>query len=283
MNEFTIGICAYNEEKNIRNLLNLLLRSKFILKLKEILIVAGGTDRTIEIIKKIKRKKRKIKLFVESKRKGKASAVNLIMKNASADIIVFISADNIPSKESINFLLKNFEEKRVGGIGGRPIPLNKEKNLVSYIGKLIWKLHHRICVKSPKLSGELFAIRNGILREIPHNIVNDDGYIEAMIKKNYLIKYEANAITYMYTPSSISKLLKQRRRIASGYIQLKKMKLDVSIPIRDVIKEVLKIMIENPNEIPKIFLAILIEISANILAYIDTSLGYLPYCWERVT
>ena len=156
-----------------------------------------------------------------------------------------------------------------------------KKSLASYIGKLIWELHHKMCIRVPKLSGELFAIRK-CLNEIPSNIVNDDGYIEAMIKKNYLIKYEANAITYMHTPKSIAKLLKQRRRIAIGYIQLKKMGLDVSIPIKNVIKEIFKKMIKNPIDIPKILIAILVEIGANVLAYIDTSLGYFPYCWQRV-
>ncbi|MCW1296118.1 MAG: glycosyltransferase [Candidatus Parvarchaeota archaeon] len=282
MKSFTIGICAYNEEKNIGKLLSFLLNENFIFKLNKILIVAGGNDNTIKIVKGFQSKSNKIELIHEKKRMGKASAINLILKKARGEFIVLVSGDNLPKKDSINLLLKHFEDKDVGGVGGRPLPINKQDDCISNIGKLIWELHHRVSLTHPKLSGEMCAIRNGILRKIPQNIINDDGYIEGMIeKRNYRILYEPKAITFMHTPSSISKLLKQRRRIARGYIQLKQMKIDVSMRLRNVIYELSRVIATNPSEIPMILIAILIESSANLLAYIDTLTNYTPYCWER--
>jgi len=74
MTNFTvsIGICAYNEEKNIGRLLDRLLKEKKLYTLKEIIVVASGcTDGTEGIVKQYTSKCEKINLIVERGRKGK--------------------------------------------------------------------------------------------------------------------------------------------------------------------------------------------------------------------
>jgi glycosyltransferase involved in cell wall biosynthesis len=279
--EITIGITAYNEEKNIGKLLNFLLEEKFNFNLKEIIVVASGcTDRTVDIIKEFVKKK--IKLIAERKRRGKSSAINMILKKAKGDIIVFICADNLPKKDSINKLVKNFYKKDIGSVSGRPIPIEDKNTLFGYVSNLIWKLHHEACLKNPKISGELFAIKNGIIKKIPYDIINDDGYITALVKKlSYKLIYEPAAITYMIGKNNLQTHIRRRRRIARGYIQLKELGLDINTPPKLIYKNIIKIIKEEQYNIIKIIFAVFLELIANLLAFYDTLIGNTPYCWKR--
>src|SRR3989344_7160699 len=91
----SVGIAAYNEEHNIARLLNSVLTQKLrSVIISEILVISSGsTDNTNSIVKSYADKKyNKIKLIRQSKRLGKASAVNLILTRAKKDIIVLVSA-----------------------------------------------------------------------------------------------------------------------------------------------------------------------------------------------
>lgn len=91
----TIGIPAYNEEKNIGKLLDSLLAQVLSkITLKEIIIVCDGcTDSTVEIIKRYKIKYSFIKLVTSSKRSGKAAGLNKIYKLSNSDYLMTIDAD----------------------------------------------------------------------------------------------------------------------------------------------------------------------------------------------
>ena len=81
---YTVGTAVYNEENNIKKFITSVISQKtspnFILK--EIIIVASGcTDNTIPIVENLMRKYKIIKLISQKNREGKASAVNILLKN----------------------------------------------------------------------------------------------------------------------------------------------------------------------------------------------------------
>ena len=79
MLNLSLGIMAYNEEANIGRLLHALLSQRLTRAiLKEIIVVASGSsDKTINIVRDFMNKDSRISLFIQPKRMGKASAVNL--------------------------------------------------------------------------------------------------------------------------------------------------------------------------------------------------------------
>lgn len=89
----TIGIPAYNEEKNIARLLGDLLRQKVNGCTIEKIIVSSdkSTDATDLLVKKFRNKK--IQLISNIKREGQAVRQNQIISHVKSDILVFLNAD----------------------------------------------------------------------------------------------------------------------------------------------------------------------------------------------
>ncbi len=93
MKTVTIGIPAYNEEANIGNLLEGLLKlTRNDFRLKKIIIASdGSTDNTVPIIRSIKAKN--IQIVDNKIRKGTAIMLNQIISKSDSDILVIVNAD----------------------------------------------------------------------------------------------------------------------------------------------------------------------------------------------
>jgi glycosyltransferase involved in cell wall biosynthesis len=219
----SIGICAYNEEKNIGNLLKALLNQKNEqIKIEEIIVVSSNsTDRTDKIVQEFSSIDERIKLVTQTRREGKASAVNEYIKHAKGDVCVLESADTLPLKNTIEKLCLPFLDEKIGMAGGHPVPINDRNTFIGFAGHLIWELHHQISLKNPKL-GELVAFRN-VIDGIPKDTAVDEAWIEASIKKKgYKVVYVPEAICYNRAPETVSDFIKQRRRIFAGHLHLKR-------------------------------------------------------------
>ena len=89
MNNLSVVLCTYNEEKFIEKTLVNLIKDDIV---KEIIIVDDNSnDRTINIIERIKSDK--IKLFIRKDVRGFASALNLGISKASERYILRFDVD----------------------------------------------------------------------------------------------------------------------------------------------------------------------------------------------
>jgi cellulose synthase/poly-beta-1,6-N-acetylglucosamine synthase-like glycosyltransferase len=218
----SIGIMAYNEEANIGRLLDVLLKQRLsICAIKEIFVVASGcVDRTEDIVRDYMKLDERVKLLVQKKREGKASAINFFLSVTEGDVFILESGDTIPETDTIEKLVTPFLDPEVGMTGGRPLPVNSDDTFMGFTVHLLWKLHHRISLKHPKL-GELVAFRN-IVKEIPADTAVDEASIEAIITSaGYKLKYIEDAVVYNKGPGNVGDFLKQRRRIAAGHLYVR--------------------------------------------------------------
>ena len=218
----SIGIMAYNEEANIGRLLNALLRQNLShCSIKEIFVVASGCiDKTEDIVKDYIRVDERIKLLLQKQREGKASAINLFLSKANADVFVLESGDTIPEVNTIEKLVMPFSDPTIGMTGGHPVPVNPQDTCIGFIVNLMWKVHHRIALEHPKM-GELVAFRN-IVKEIPRDTAVDEASIEAIVLHDgYILKYVEDALVHNKGPENIRDFLKQRRRIAAGHLYVR--------------------------------------------------------------
>ncbi len=219
----SIGICAYNEEANIGRLLQgLQSQQTEQIEISQIIVVASGcTDRTAEIVRSQQQTDPRVTLIEEPERRGKASAINLFLQNATGEICVLESADTVPERDTIEHLCLPFLEPNVGMTGGRPIPTNDRRHFWGFTANVIWELHHRVASIDPKL-GELVAFRN-IVAEIPIDTPVDEASIEQIVRdKGYQIKYVPQARVLNKGPENLSDFLSQRRRIYCGHLYVRR-------------------------------------------------------------
>ncbi|MFQ5884529.1 MAG: glycosyltransferase [Thermoplasmata archaeon] len=209
----TIGICAYNEELNIGKILRALLEQRTrVANIQEILVVASGcSDRTPQIVESLAESDGRIKLILQEKREGKASAINEVLRNARGEVIVLESADTIPGGEALETLVRPFADSNVGVAAARPVPVDDRSTFWGAVAHVLWDLHHEVSLQVPK-TGEMFAFRP-VLETIPDGVGADEDWIRYRVEgKGYTVVYEPAALVYNAGPKALDEFLKQRVR-----------------------------------------------------------------------
>lgn len=282
MIECSLGVMAYNEEKNIIQVLNRLGKQELkTVKIIEVLVIASGcTDRTVEFARKKAKKDKKIKVFIQKKRLGKASGVNLFIAKAKKDILVLVGADTLPKKDAVEKLVAPMSHPAVGMTGARAIPLNNQTTLMGFAAHFLWNLCHRLSLKHPKM-GEMIAFRK-IFERIPFSSAVDEANVEPLIVgQGYNIKYVPQAIVYNQGPTTIADFLRQRRRIFAGHLFLKK-KQGYSVSTLNGLR-IFLIFLKSLSFSPRFFgwsaLVILLEIYGRLLGVYDFLRGRFHTIW----
>lgn len=221
----SILVPAHNEAGNIENLLDSLLaqetrRARII----EIVVVASGcTDDTADLARKVARGRPGMHVVVQERRAGKVAAINqyLHMRDKRAEIVVSTSADLFVAPDVVEKIVEYFEDHpRVGMVGARPVPDNDTSSPVGRMVHVLWELHHRIALETPKM-GELVAFRADLVDRVSELSVVDEASIEDVIlSKGYELGYLPDAVVTNHGPDKLEEYFEQRRRIARGHYWL---------------------------------------------------------------
>ncbi|HSX10038.1 MAG TPA: glycosyltransferase family 2 protein [Candidatus Saccharimonadales bacterium] len=219
-NELSVSICvpAYNEGKNIENILQALVnqRTQHIHINKIVVVSSASTDETDSIVEHFTQEYSHIFLIRQPERKGKASAINAGLGIISDDVVVIESADTVPDPDCIEQLCIPFmKDKKLGMVGGAPHPINDKNTFLGYIIHSWWWFHRNI----PRF-GEIIAYRN-ILSHIDTTTAVDEAFIQAkMVKMNYKVRHIDSAIVRNKGAETLGDLIKQRRRVMNGHARL---------------------------------------------------------------
>jgi cellulose synthase/poly-beta-1,6-N-acetylglucosamine synthase-like glycosyltransferase len=214
----SVGVLAYNEEQNIERLLDTLMRQT--VPLKEVFVVSSGsTDKTNDIVRRFANKK--VRLIVQEKRLGKASAINEFLRRASSKIVVVASADIMLEEDTISELCKPFRKEGIGIVASHPVPEPTRNMILEGIIQMQWRLHHELSLQNPKF-GELIAFRN-VVRSIHNTSVDEECLAKEIRALGFEGCYAARAIVHNKGPETVRDFLKQRRRIFCGHLELRKL------------------------------------------------------------
>jgi biofilm PGA synthesis N-glycosyltransferase PgaC len=280
----SVGVMAYNEERNVGRLLEALVGQKLSeVSIAEIIVVSSGsTDRTDEIVSECARMHPRIRLIRQERREGKSSAINVFLAEASADVFVLESGDTVPGPDCIENLLAPFRDPRVGMTGARPTPVDDPDRFMGFVVSMLWRLHHLLALRSPKL-GEMVAFRS-FVKAIPKESAVDEASIEAIVvQRGYALKYVPEAVVYNKGASNVGDFLKQRRRIYAGHLWLSR-EQSYEVATKNV-GGILDVLFEDLEWRPRAVLwtlgGVFLEMMGRLLGVIDFYvLKKNPYTWE---
>ena len=271
----SVGVMAHNEGRNIRKAIDSILQQELgNIVIDEIIVVSSGsTDNTNRIVKSIG----KVRLITQKKREGKASAINLFLKNAKTRVLVMISADTLPEKNAIRELC-SLIKGNTGIVAARPVPMKTGSRFMDYLASLEWRLHHLVSVNKPKF-GEMIAFRREFDR-LPMTAV-DEEYIAMLIhKRNLVLKYNPKAVVYVRAVTTIRDFVLQRRRIYAGHLKIKsENNYEVPTLSNSRVCWTLARSLEL-GDIPLVFLAVSLEAFARMLGLMDFIAGKGHSVWK---
>ncbi|MDP9315966.1 MAG: glycosyltransferase [Chloroflexota bacterium] len=281
----TVGVLAYNEEHNIRQILHALLNQQMTTSdMVEIVVVASGcTDQTVELAQVVASMFPIVKVVVQRERAGKAAAINLLISIAQGDVIVLAGADTLPDPIALEQLLRPFNDPTVGMVGAHVIPLNDPRRFLGFAVQMLWQVHHRMALRWPKL-GELVAFRN-VVQALPVQSATDEVALEALITaQNYRLVYVPDAVVYNYGPQTFSDFLLQRRRIYAGHLAIAASHgyVAASMPLKHVATLVRESLVRNHRWMLWLLATMLLEFWARILGYLDFTRGYEHHIWRPI-
>lgn len=217
MKSVSIIIAALNEEKYIDNCLRSILAIDYNLNLLEVIVVDNNSkDRTFEIAQKYF-----VRVFRET-RKAPAWARNTGIAVAKNEIIVFVDADVVVTKDWLRNLIAPFNKPEIGAVGGKILPI-KENLISNYLGHSLlgcYKMSNSRQFETSYITCNL-AIRRNLLKngfDTNFKISEDLDITMRINEQGFKILYEPNAILYHAHPETIFELLNYWIKSAKGRI-----------------------------------------------------------------
>lgn len=218
-NNVTLVYLSFNGFDYIKQKIDFLLNELNQFDQFEILIIDDcSTDETIPFLKDLQHNH--IKVFFKDTQKGIPDSMNLAIRNAQYEYVIFCDQRQTLTEEILRKIVNPLSNEEVGAVSSKLSPFDKNKRISpiriyenylkkqeSHLGKLIG------------VYGPLYALKKEYFSPIPENIILDDLYVTLQIlpfKKVILIEDaciidEDAAMLYNY---------KRIKRYLLGLIQL---------------------------------------------------------------
>jgi len=222
----SIIITGYKEEKTIGKAIECFLNQKVNEKIE--ILAACPDKKTRDVIKTYEKKYKNVK-HIQDPGKGKPIALNICLKKAKGEKIIFSDGDVYVSNNSIKELISKLKNPKIGAVTGRPISLNPRNTMLGYFSHLLTDIGahdtRKKYVKRGKFivcSGYLYAIKK-VIKKIPEDALSDDAVIShAIWNKGYKIDYAPKAKVFVKYPNHFKDWILQKKRSTGGYNQLMK-------------------------------------------------------------
>ena len=257
----SIGIPAYNEEANIKNLLTaLLVQKRDDFELLEIIVVSDGSnDKTVEEVKSLASKKI---LIIDGKdRKGQSQRQNEIVSIFNGDFLVLLNADILPENEMfLSNMIKPFlTNGNIGVVSNMGTPLSAQ----TFFEKIInFSVAMRREIAKAYNNGDNIYMCHGHSRAFSRefakkikwpNSAGEDAYSYLFCKKEGYDFYHQSLAEINYrSPQNLNDHLKQSARFVDSRKEMEKyfdknfVKSNYHIPFYLAVKVFAKYFLKNP-------------------------------------
>ena len=224
----SVVIAVHNEERNIKAKIENLLTQNYPRELYEIIVVSdGSTDKTNEILRNLEKIYSNLKSIIYKYKKTKPYALNLGVREAKGDIIVFADARQKFASDAFKNLVQNFADETVGCVSGELIFLEDSESEVKAEMGAYWKFEKKIRLLESLTgsvvgaTGAIYAIRRSLFVPFPEDILLDDVYLPLKIaERKYRVLFEPKAQAFDVFSPNFAKEKRRKIRTLLGNWQL---------------------------------------------------------------
>ncbi|WP_427019311.1 glycosyltransferase (plasmid) [Pseudarthrobacter sp. P1] len=223
----SIIVPGYNESAVIANCVEAIALTRYD-RYEVLLIDDGSTDDTAALMAGLARRDPRFHFYSQTNA-GKGAALNLGIRHASGDVLMFVDADGIFSDRTVEQMLEGFRDERTGAVCGddRPVNLNRVQTrmlaFISHVGTGMVRRALTLIGCLPIVSGNIGAFRASVMAEIGvfrEDTVGEDLELTWRVQKaRYKVAFAPRALVYAESPSTIGGLWRQRTRWARGLLQ----------------------------------------------------------------
>ena len=225
------GIVAHNDESTIGRSLHSLLSQELPegTRWDAIWVVCSGcSDRTVEIVEAIAARDPIVEVVVEAERRGKAVALNRILREARGRTMILLNGDAVASPRAVASLITEGQGAEPPfAVMGHPTVHGSLRTPMHRMLALQWRLHHELHREALRsgtgnhLSDELLLVSAPEGLELPEGTINDGSYIGAWLAVHGGRRmYAPEAEVAIEVPGTLRDHLTQRRRIRVGHSEV---------------------------------------------------------------
>lgn len=217
-------IPAYNELEYLDEKIENCFKLNYPKHLLEIIFVTDGSNDGSHLHLQ---KQAQITTYHLDERGGKIAAMNRVVPQVKADILVFSDANAMLNEEALMVIATCFNDKKVGCVAGEKRISIGDKSKAATAGEgFYWKYESALKNWSSKFNsaigaaGELFAIRSELFEAPTKDTILDDFLVSlAVVPHGFKIAYTKDAYALEYGSVSIQEEMKRKIRICTGGIQ----------------------------------------------------------------
>ncbi|WP_410210390.1 poly-beta-1,6-N-acetyl-D-glucosamine synthase [Aquirhabdus sp.] len=226
----SILIPCYNEEENVRETIRYALATRYP-NVEVIAINDGSRDRTGEILDELVLTEPHLRVVHLATNQGKAIALRAGAISSPHEYLICIDGDALLHPDTTSWMMHHLTSgPRVGAVTGNPRILNRS----SLLGKIqvgefssiigLIKRAQRTYGQIFTVSGAIAGFRRTALHRIGYwneEMITEDIDISWRLQLDaWDVRYEAEALCYIYMPETLRGLWSQRLRWAQGGIEV---------------------------------------------------------------
>lgn len=226
----SVLIPCFNEEDNVRDTVAYALASEYP-DFEVIAINDGSGDRTAEILDELAARHDRLRVVHLTSNQGKAIALRAGALAARHEFLICIDGDALLHPNAISWMIFHLNAgPRVGAVTGNPRILNRS----TLLGKLqvgefssiigLMKRAQRVYGRIFTVSGVIAGFRRTALHRVGYwseEMITEDIDISWRLQLDHWdIRYEPEALCYIYMPETFGGLWKQRLRWAQGGVEV---------------------------------------------------------------
>jgi biofilm PGA synthesis N-glycosyltransferase PgaC len=226
----SILIPCYNEEANVRETIAYALRTRYP-NFDVIAINDGSKDKTAEILNEIAASEPRLRVIHLAQNQGKAFGLRAGAIASGSEYLICIDGDALLHPYTVHWMMKHLTGSgRIGAVTGNPRIINRS----SLLGKIqvgefssiigLIKRAQRTYGRIFTVSGAIAGFRKTALHRVGYwseDMITEDIDVSWRLQLDHWdIRYEAEALAYIYMPETLRGLWKQRLRWAQGGVEV---------------------------------------------------------------